>query len=241
MSDTHIELLVHPMCPYAQRALYTSSFKRIPVEIHHVSLANPSSWFLEVNPMGETPSCRVTHKGFVYNLTESLNISEFLESFPGHSLYPRTQDGERDPIAKCIIDVFIKIKIGRFASTLYSIYWKNEYNDDEKRELVEAFLDMNSCVEEGNFVMHKKLHKNEITFADVMLLPYVERMSAFKEVLPGFLKELNLDSLWRWFDNMMSFDWTREHRVPASRLLNMLRIIKSGKYNGLDLPVSQYD
>ena len=41
MSETRLELAVHPMCPYAQRALYSLAFKGIKADITHVSLANP--------------------------------------------------------------------------------------------------------------------------------------------------------------------------------------------------------
>jgi glutathione S-transferase len=229
------------MCPYAQRALYTSSFKKLQVEIYHVSLAHPSAWFLEINPSGETPSCRVSSGGREFKLSESLNISEYLESFPGPYLYPRLPIGKREPLTKCLIDVFIKHQIARFCSTLYSIYYKNEYSDDEKKEIIAAFLDINSSVEKGRFVMHKVLHRIELTFADVMLLPFVERMSAFKDDLPEFVRLLDLTSLWKWFDNMMEMEWTQEHRVPVHRLKNMFRMIKSGEYSGLELPVTKYD
>jgi glutathione S-transferase len=240
MSNQLIELVVHPLCPYAQRALYTSSIKQVPLSITEVSLANPPDWFLELNPLGEVPSCRVTRDGQVFKLTESLNISEFLDSFPGPALYPRLESGEKDPVAKCLIDVFISHKVQRFAGAFYGAVYSSEQSDEEKKEIQEAFLLINSFVE-GGFAMHKILNKNELTFADVMLLPHVERLSAFRDQLPEFVKALDLTHLWKWFELVTALEWTTQHRASISRLKKSLQIYKSGEYKGLDLPVTLYD
>ncbi|OMJ91377.1 hypothetical protein SteCoe_6056 [Stentor coeruleus] len=239
MSNIKIELIVHPLCPYAQRALHTAVFKSIPVEIIHVSLAKPEAWFIDINPLGEVPSCRVTKNNQIYKLTESLNISEFLDSFPGPSLYPKLENGLIDPIVKCMIDNFIKLKIGRYTSA-YPITNNSSPSDEEIAEVKSSIAEISSYVEGGNYVMHKILGKNEITFADVMMLPHTERFYVFKNQITRFLDGVDCSSLWTWYEKVSAEPWARVNTNPVQRLLNFRRI-RTQNYQGLDLPLSLYD
>lgn len=240
MSEYQIELVVHPLCPYAQRALYTSTFKNVPLTITHVSLANPPDWFLELNPLGEVPSCRVTVGGKSFKLTESLNISEFFESLPGPALYPRLPNGERDPVAKCLIDVFIKLRVQRFAGAYYTVAYGTDHTAEDRKEAEDAFLELNQYLE-GGYAMRKILDVNELTFADVMLLPHVERVVAYKDVLPEWVRGLDLTNIWKWYENMTAQPWTVPHRAGEDRLKNLYKQHIDGVYQGLDLPVTRYD
>lgn len=240
MSDTKVELVVHPLCPFAQRALYTAAFKSVPAEIVHVSLANPEAWFLDLNPLGEVPSCKVTRNEQVFKLTESLNISEYFDSFPGPSLYPRQDDGKVDPVAKCIIDVFIKLRVGRFVSAFYSTYGSS-FTEEDAAEIRSSLKEMAGFVEGGNYVMHKILGKNELTFADLMMLPHAERYYAYRDVLASVLEGVDCSSLWAWYERISAEPWAQVHKVPATRLVNLRNLAMTSSFKGLDLPLSLYE
>ena len=240
MSEAKIELIVHPLCPYAQRALYTSSFKSIPVEIIHVSTAEPEPWFLELNPLGEVPALRITHEGRVSKLTESLNISEYFDSFPGPSLYPRQSDEKVDALEKGIIDVFIKLKVGGFANAVYSaFFWQP--SQDEVKTFKDTMAEFNGYFEGGQNVLHNLLRKNDFTFADIMILPFVERLNYYKEFLPEELKTVDFSNIFVWFERVYAQDWVQPHKVSVSRLLNEYKHFKTHGYVGLKLPLTVYD
>ncbi|OMJ66999.1 hypothetical protein SteCoe_35970 [Stentor coeruleus] len=240
MSNTIVELVVHPLCPFAQRALYTAAFKSVPAQIIHVSLANPEVWFLELNPLGEVPSCKVTRDGQVFKLTESLNISEYFDSFPGPNLYPRLDDGKIDPVAKCIIDVFIKLKVGRFISAFYSTY-SSSFTEEEITEIRSSIKEIAGFVEGGNYIMHKLLGKNELTFADLMILPHVERFYAYKDTLTSVLEEVDCSSIWAWYEKLAAEPWAQAHKVPVAQLVNARKLSMTDSFKGLDLPLSLYE
>jgi glutathione S-transferase len=241
MATDKIELFVHPLCPFSQRALYTSSFKSLPVEITHVSLAHPEAWFLEVNPLGETPAVRVTRNGQKFHLTESLNVAEYFDSFPGPALYPRLENGSVDPLLKGIIDVFIKTKVGRFVGAYYVLY-STEPSEEEAKEFEEAMKEMCGFVENGDYVMSKVIGRNEITFADLMILPHTERLWTFKDrVLPQVFARVDLTNLWRWYEKVSGQAWAQEHKAGSVRLINALKKVNESGYNGLELPLSRYD
>lgn len=241
MAGIRIELVVHPLCPYAQRALYACSFKNVPAEIVHVSTANPPDWFLDLNPLGEVPSCKITKDGQTFKLTESLNISEYFDSFPGPHLYPRLESGQVDPLAKALIDIFIKLKVGRFASAFYSCIFSSSFSPEEQKETEDAIKELNEFVENGNYVMHKVLGKNEITFADLMVLPYVERIIELNSILPEFARNLDLGHLAKWYETVGGQPWAVRMKATPHQLLNLNKVAQSGNYQGLLLPLSNYD
>lgn len=241
MASEKLELVVHPLCPYAQRALFTASYKSVPVEITYVSLANPEPWFLELNPRGEVPSLRVTIDGQVHKLTESLNISEYFDSFPGPSLYPRDADGKVCALSKCLIDVFIKIKIGKFTDVYYSaFYW--QASSDEIEEFKKTMEDFNQILEGGNYIGNKLLGKNELTFPDIMLYPHVERLHIHRDDLPEALKNVDFSNIWAWYERLRTQPWANSvpETTPA-RLHKALQMVKNGSYQGLLLPLTAYD
>ena len=241
MSGLKLELVVHPLCPYAQRALYANSFKNSPAELVLVSTANPPDWFLDLNPLGEVPALKVTKDGQIIKLTESLNISEYFDSFPGPHLYPRLDSGEVDSISKCLIDMFIKNKIGRLISAFYSLIMQSAFTPEEQKEIEEALKEFNDFVENGNSVMHKVLNKNEINFADVMVLPFVERILIILETAPDFVRNLDLGNLNLWYKNVGEQPWAVQQRAPPHQLKNLFNQAQTGGYQGLELPLSKYD
>ena len=239
MSDLKLELVVHPLCPYAQRTLYTSSFKSIPAEIIHVATFEPEAWFLDLNTLGEVPVLKITKGETVYKLTESLNISEYFDSCPGPALYPRASDGKVDPIKKGIIDVFIKNKIGRFISAYYSVmYWKP--SEEEIAEFHQIFTEISGYLEEG-YILDKVFETHQITFADLMILPYVERIHALKDQFPENLHIDGLPVILAYYERVSAEPWAQTHKAPPSRLVNGLAKVKAHGYEGLRLPITYYD
>jgi glutathione S-transferase len=238
MSDLKLELVVHPLCPYAQRALYTASFKSIPAEIINTSTAQKEPWFLELNPKGEVPSLRITKDGQIYKLTESLNISEYFDSFPGPSLYPRLPDGTIDPLQKCIIDLFIQRKIPAFVSNLYFFWVKPEEKVNAFKASVE---DISNHVEGGNYILHKVLGRNEITFADVMIFSFVERFSAYRDEFPEEFKVVDFSPILTYYEKLSSEPWAQQHKADPKRLVNLVRSVREHGYKGLSFPLTVYD
>ena len=241
MPGLKLELFAHPLCPFAQRALYANSFKNSPAELVLVSTANPPDLFLELNPLGEVPALKVTKEGHIIKLTESLNISEYFDSFPGPHLYPRLDSGEVDSISKCLIDVFIKNKIGRLVTAFYSLLFQSASTPEEQKEVEEALKELNDFVENGNSIMHKVLNKNEINFADVMALPFVERILIILETVPEYLRHLNLRNLNSWYTNVGVQPWAFRQKAPPHQVRNLFKQVQSGRYQGLELPLSKYD
>ena len=112
---SELELHVHYLCPYAQRALYVKSFKKIDCKIIEQDLSIKSETLYAINPLGKVPSVKFIQNGLQYNLYESFEVCEFLDSFPGNSLYPTQEDGP-DPLIKALIDQNIKGDISEFVS-----------------------------------------------------------------------------------------------------------------------------
>jgi glutathione S-transferase len=129
---TAVRLIIHPMCPYSQRALIAWSFKNVPGEICVIDLVNKPEWYLQINPEGKVPSLTVERNGKMFKLFESTLVAEFIDSLPGPNLYPQL-NGKTDPIAKNLIDVYIKTKIDNlFSSLLPLMYGPNEESQAQR-------------------------------------------------------------------------------------------------------------
>ena len=234
-----LELHVHYLCPYAQRALYVKSFKGIDCRLIEQDLSMKSSSLYAVNPLGKVPGLRVVDEGTVYNLYESIQVCEYLDSFPGPCLYPRIGDMP-DPLFKALIDEVINTEIGGFVSAFVPFWWKTPTEKDKVRAR-RMFSIINKRVEGGKFVMQEVLG-DVLTMADVMLYPFIERVWALRE---GFLEEMttgnDLSSTWKWFARMCEFPWIQQYRAPEHRLRNLIGLIKKNQYPGLALPLEIYD
>ena len=236
-----LELAIHPLCPYAQRAMYINSFKKFPAEVILVSTADPPAWFLDLNPLGEVPALKVTKGTETFRLSESLNISEYLDSFPGPHLYPYLECGQIDYLSKSLIDVFIKNKVGRFLSAFYGYIYSATFTPEQQKEIEESFKEINNYVEYDHYVMSKILSNNSLTFADVMLLPFVERVFTLFDLAPQFVKDLDLENLRNWYKKISGQDWAEQAKATEHHLKNLYTEIRNGGYEGLKLPLSLYD
>ena len=73
---SEIELHVHYLCPYAQRALYVKAFKGIECKLIEEDLSMKSESLYSINPLGKVPAVRVSEDGVNYNLYESIEVCE---------------------------------------------------------------------------------------------------------------------------------------------------------------------
>ena len=234
----NLELAIHPLCPYSQRALLTAAFKGVHVNIVEVDLAHPSEWFLDLNPLGETPALKITRNGQVFKLTESFNVSEFLNSYQGPSLYP-IKDGAVDPLEKAQIDVFFKLQFSSIASHIYYSVFQDP-TPEKLQEFRDFVNNLEVLMENGNYVAHTVIGRNELTIADVMIYPQIERYIAYKEHCHGVFD--SAVGVMAWFEKMSSEPWVQAHRVSVHRLMKIYRSRREDTdYHPLTLPVTLYD
>ncbi|OMJ67810.1 hypothetical protein SteCoe_34932 [Stentor coeruleus] len=239
MSYEKLELAVHTLCPYSQRALYVASFKSLKFDLVEVDLSNPSKWFLEINPLCEAPALKVTRNGQIYKLTESLNISEYLNSLPGRSLYP-IYYGKIDSLEKGIIDIFIKNHLNTAGSYLYNFFYNKSATKEQTEEFRNYLNILNIMTENGYYFLHKTLYRNEMTMADVMIYPIIERYFAYKDFYQGLFEPYT--HLLSWYNHMSSESWIQTYKAPINRLQKVYHIRREpGDYKPLVLPSSLYD
>lgn len=234
-----MELHVHYLCPYAQRALYVKAFKRIDCQVIEQDLSVKSESLYAVNPLGKVPALKIFEGEDIFNLYESFQVCEFLDSFPGPSLYLRTCQNF-DPLCKALIDQKIKGDIDSFVSAFVPFWWKTPTAQDKTRAQ-NMIQQINKRLENGKFFMHEEFG-DVVTMVDIMLYPFIERVWALRE---SFLSEmttgLDLSNTWKWFERMSGFEWIQQYRAPEHRLRKVIRNIKENRYSGLALPVTVYD
>ena len=59
MSEAHITLVSHPLCPFVQRAEIVLLEKGVPFDRLNIHLAAKPAWFLDISPNGKVPLLRV--------------------------------------------------------------------------------------------------------------------------------------------------------------------------------------
>src|SRR5438105_7892875 len=50
-----LELVSHPLCPFAQRSAILLREKAVPFEMRMIDLARKPDWFLAISPRGKVP------------------------------------------------------------------------------------------------------------------------------------------------------------------------------------------
>jgi glutathione S-transferase len=237
MEGLKLKLLVHKMCPFAERALLALAFKNIEAEIVEVDLTEKSEELLEVNPKGQVPSLQIVRDGVTYNTAESLFIAEYFDSFPGPSLFPQ-RDGQRDPVAKLVISLFIETKTS-FISGFYKLFFGN--HSPESIEALHAALQVyEDALSADKFFLSDKLGTDSATFLDVAVFPHIERLHAFKDTVWSGVDVDKYVNLWRWYDRITSLEWVQRFKVAAHRYVNLQKRISAGD-QGLKLPLEYYD
>lgn len=91
MTETHLTLISHPLCPFVQRAAIVLLEKGVSFDRINIDLAAKPDWFLDISPNGKVPLLRVRQQdGTEAVIFESMVICEYLdESQHGAPMYPR--------------------------------------------------------------------------------------------------------------------------------------------------------
>ena len=100
---------------------------------------------------------------------------------------------------------------------------------------------LNILLDNGNYIAHEVLERNQLTFADIMAFPFIERFVVLKETIQDVWDEVNPVHVLEWFNRLSQESWIQAYRVPEHRLRNLIAKVRAGEYQGLDLPVSKYD
>lgn len=80
MTETHLTLISHPLCPFVQRAAIVLLEKGVPFDRINIDLAAKPDWFLEMPLNGKVPLLRVRQQdGTEALIFESMVICEYLE------------------------------------------------------------------------------------------------------------------------------------------------------------------
>ena len=241
MMSADLELFINPMCPFAQRCLLVLSFKRVPARVHQVNLSDKQAWFLQANPAGTLPFLIIRTGEGKTCLTESLIIAQFIDSLPGLSLYPDSGPKVLRAMKKAIIDMKIATDIDPMRTALRMVYWNSEYNDREVARFRRIVSNVNAMVQDGKFFEAKIFDRDQIGFLDLMALPFVERILAFKDKKSKLYENLDLGNLELWYFRVASIEFVKPHLMPSNRYLNLRKIMQGKKYKGLQLPPNNYD
>ena len=232
---THImvdRLLVHPLCPYAQRALYALAYKGGQgVSVEEVDLVRKPEALLRANPCGLVPTL-VRAKG--RPVTESLVLVEYFDSLPGPDLFPKKEDGTIDQSAKHVLDTAIH-------SLSYDLdsYWgyfdsPSPRNQDYMSRIAHK---LDALVPNGHYFASQLLGMDVITAVDVVEFPMVERLA----IIADGAVLADCRNLAVWFDRMSAQGWIQRHKAEPRRLKRLVEMSAAGEYRGLELPLSRYD
>ena len=239
-----LRLLVHHLCPYAQRALYTSAYKDIPnLEVVEVALDQKPEILKKHSPLGKVPALIVDlSNGRTESISESKVVSDYLDSLPGPALYPRNSSGQVCPLSKAQIDMHVGLTIDPLPPLFLKLMRKTATATDTRRARKMLDIIDKHYVKDGKFFMHSILGVNSMTMADVLFYPFAERFFIHSST-PTFasISSPPLPNLEKWFALMSSFPWIQRYKASSSRLLHIQRLYESGQFRGLTLPLSSYD
>ncbi|OMJ92591.1 hypothetical protein SteCoe_4601 [Stentor coeruleus] len=236
-----LELFIHPMCPFAQRVLYVMAYKGIQCQIKEIDLVKKPDWFLEVNPKGLMPALKVTTSNRVCLLHDSIVISEYFESFPGPYLYPRLTNDVVDSLEKAVLDIIMSTSIDALKRQIGQIYYNATPNDRELGYFRRTIAVVEDLIPDGKYFGFKALGKDEITLIDLLALPLIERIVAFKDLGLPYYQGVNLQNILSWYSRIRQLPCVKAYEMPLIRYVNLRKYMQSNKYEGLSLPASNYD
>lgn len=237
-----LRLLVHHLCPYAQRALYTAAFKSAPLEIVEVALDKKPEILTANSPLGKVPTLILDfHSGRKVNISESKEVSDFLDSLPGPVLYPRNAQGLVCPLSRALIDMHVRLTIDPLPPFFFKLMRKTASPTDIRRARKMLDIIDRHYVKSGSFFMHSILEKNQLTMADVLLYPFAERFFAYRATTFASINTAPVPGLEKWFETMSAFPWIQQYRALPGRLMKVQQLYESGQYPGLTLPLTSYD
>ena len=242
MALPQVTLYAHPLCPYAQRALYASAFKGFPLTIKYVNMEEKPADFLAVNPLGKVPAAKVLHRGRQVNLSEALIVAEYFDSLPGPALYPRLSNGEVCPLTKVLIDLHVRTGIEPQTNTIFPFFSGNPSAEAIAKGKAAMHVLNDKYLGSGHYLLSTVLGQDTLTMADVMAFPFIERIVALKD---SFFQPLvageDYRNLFAWFDRLAQTEWAQMHLAKPRHLQNLLTIAQTPAHKGLAYPLSKYD
>jgi glutathione S-transferase len=239
--EANLKFFFHPMCPFAQRALYSMSYKGLKIELQELDLVSLPQWYLDMNNKKGFPTLRVRSSDGEHFLHDSIKISQYLDTFPGPSMYPRQSNGVLNPTEKNLIDLNLNTLIEPLRKMIGLIYFKKSPSPDEVLLFQNAIIAVDNAVKDGKYLSYLILDRDEISFLDIMALPLIERIIAFKDQGLKFYEGLNLNNIALWYSRITQLPFTQSFRVPPHRFINLRHHMLAGSYKGLVLPVTFYD
>ena len=184
-------------CPFCERVWLALEAKQIPYECEFVDLRNKPKWFTDMVPTGLVPAARFNSDDAL--VWESADIlRELEERFPDVKLTP--DDEEATQYMNDFIEKEVEAK-----DTLTAIGYRyliggafGEERDPSKLPELKEALD--EAVERAKpYFDHGFIAGNQVSLADVMIAPAIERLAANLVTFRGYdLRE----KLAPWFDAM---------------------------------------
>lgn len=239
-SHVSLELLGHPLCPFTQRVLFVAGYKKLKYDLIEIDLSQRPKWLFEITPGGKLPALKVIINGEQTNLYDSVAVSEYFDSFPGPYLYPRNESGIIEPLKKAQLDMIIKCKIDILHARLSS-FWKGKATELEIKQGQLCLQEFNDMLSEGYLMTHI-IKNNQLTMADVMLFPFIERINALKnDYWKDLVKGLDLKHIWRWYEELTHESWISGSLAGQKRILKLQKDMRKNDYRGFKLPLTYYD
>lgn len=234
-------LLIHYMCPYAQRALFVCAFGQPRVQTVEVDLANRTQEFKDSNPNGKVPTLIVKVGPRTFHSYESIHVSEYLDSLGSRSLFPDHADQHVKDLYRNLIKVHLS-NIEPFIQSLPIMFFRTPNESLINKSKRTLRLLNNFYLVGGQYFMTPITGHLDITFADVMIYPFIERLIALKHSMSAAVYHgEDFSAIELWFDRMSRLDFIARYAIPPHRLQNLYAHVHSGNYKGLTLPVSTYD
>lgn len=227
-------LLVHPLCPYAQRALYALAYKELEnITVEEVDLVEKPKDLLRANPCGLVPTL-IRAEGSP--VTESLVIVDYFDTLPGPPLYPRLQSGHVDQQAKRKLSAAIHSLSGDFGA-----YWSyfGVPSVRNARLMTDIAVRIENMLPSGCYFAERILGQNVLTAVDITVYPFVERIAIISDSQGAILDRT--PNLRLWFERLSAQPWIQRHKADPRRLQRLVDISAHGDYIGLQLPASRYD
>ena len=226
------------MCPFAQRILYFINFKSAPVLLAEIDMTNKPQSFIDLNPNQYFPVLQVSKDNKSYLIRDSLIISEYIEGLEGPKLVPNVKDLDYN-----LVSALVKMNLNEvegLRSLIGGIYYEKAWKPEFINEFEKKLNKIGSFLKNGQFFANDLIGKNEVSFLDVMSLPYLDRILAFKDLGFQLYNNIDLRNIEIWHEKMIRFEFIKKSHLDLGSYVKLRNLIQSGKYKGLSLPLSQF-
>lgn len=233
-----MRLFYHPMCPFAQRILYFINFKSAPVLLTQIDMTNKPQWFIDLNPNQYFPVLQVLKGDKSYLIRDSIFISEFIDGLEGPKLIP-TVKGLDDNLVSALVKMNLN-DIESLRSLIGGIYYEKTWRPEFINDFAKKVNKIGNLLKDGNFFANGILGINEISYLDVMSLPYLDRILAFKDSGFEIYDNVDLTNIEIWYKKMIQYVFINKSHLDLGSYIKLRNLIQSGKYKGLTLPLNQF-